>query len=82
MAKGGLCDKYKDLKTNKVRTDFVFSIEDILKPHQDGGFGITGWQRPYLDDLLRLVDIQDDAIIKMVDANRFSTPNILVKEPL
>jgi hypothetical protein len=71
MAKGGLCDKYKDLKTNKGRTDFIFSIEDILKPYQDGGFGIIGWQRPYLDELLRLIDNQDDAIIKMVDADRF-----------
>jgi hypothetical protein len=46
MGKGGLCDKYNDLKRNKGVTDFVFFIDDIPKPYQEGGFGLTGLHRP------------------------------------
>jgi hypothetical protein len=56
------CIKVDYIKRNQGKKEFVFRIDDIIKPYQEGSFGLEGWKRPYLDELLKR--IQDDFYAK------------------
>ena len=64
MGRGGLCYKYYDIGENKADTQFVFNIDDIKKSPQENGFGIEGFDRPYLDELLQMIQ-DEDGLIKI-----------------
>ena len=61
LAKGALCDKYNDLKRNKGETEYVFAIDDLERP-LPRGFGIKGWDTPYLRELLEMIEEEDEFI--------------------
>jgi len=64
MGRGGLCYKYYDRVENKADTKFVFNIDDINRPLKENGFGIEGFTRPYLDELLYMIQ-NEDGLIKI-----------------
>jgi hypothetical protein len=51
-------------------TDFIFPVDDIKKATEEGGFGITAYERPYLDELLRMIQ-DEDMLIEVLDEDRF-----------
>lgn len=65
-----LCKKYRHLKGNKGYTDFIFPLDDIRKSNQEDGFGITGWERPYLDELLRMIQ-EEDRFVEVLNGDKF-----------
>jgi hypothetical protein len=75
MGRGGVCYKYYDLGENKADTQFTFNIDDIKKPPQENGFGVEGFDRPYLDELLQLIQ-DEDGLIKIEEGgNKFRLTN-------
>ncbi len=70
MGQRGLCHKYNDLKQNRGYTDFIFPVDDIKKATEEGGFGITAYERPYLYELLRMIQ-DEDMLIEVLDEDRF-----------
>ena len=72
MGNGVLCYKYYGIIEDRTNNEFVFDIDDIKKPPQENGFGIEGFDRPYLDDLLHMIQ-NEDGFIKMEDGgDKFS----------
>ena len=69
MGQDGLCHKYNDLKQNRGYTDFIFPVDDIKKATEEGGFGITAYERPHLDELLRMIQ-DEDMLIEVLDEER------------
>jgi hypothetical protein len=60
MGVNGLCNKYYYLKTKEGKTEFVFDIDDLKKPVQEGGFEIKGFdKKPHLVKLLRKIQDED-----------------------
>jgi hypothetical protein len=71
MGRGGVCYKYYDIVENKADTQFVFNVDDIKKSPQENGFGIEGFDRPYLDELLQMIQ-DEDGLIKIEEGgNKF-----------
>ena len=70
MGQRGLCHKYNDLKQNRGYADFIFPVDDIKKATEEGRFCITGYERPYLDELLRMIQ-DEDMLIEVLNEDRF-----------
>jgi hypothetical protein len=63
--------QFLQLKRVRGYTDFIFPVDDINKVTQEeGGFGITAYDRPYLDELLRMIQ-DEDMLIEVLDEDRF-----------
>jgi hypothetical protein len=62
VGKGGVCYKVYDIKGNGADTQIEFNIDDIKKPPQEDGFGVEGFDRPYIDELLQMVQNEDGFI--------------------
>ena len=63
MGVNGLCNKYYHLKTNEGKTEFVFDIDDLKKPVQEGGFEVKGFgKKPQLVKLLKKIQDEDGYI--------------------
>jgi hypothetical protein len=71
VGRGGVCYKYYDIMENRADTQFVFNIEDIKKPPQEDGFGIEGFDRPYLDELLQMIQDEDGFIKIEEEGDKF-----------
>jgi hypothetical protein len=62
LAKGGVCDRYNDLRRNQgKKEEYVFAIDDLKKPYPDG-FNIIGFDMPYLRELLQVIQVEDGFI--------------------
>jgi len=72
MGNGVLCYKYYSIIENGTNTEFVFDIDDITKPPKERGFGIEGFDRPYLDELLQMIQDQDGFIKIEEKGDKFS----------
>ena len=72
MGNGVLCYKYYSIIENGTNTEFVFDIDDINKPPKERGFGIEGFDRPYLDELLQMIQDQDGFIKIEEKGDKFS----------
>jgi hypothetical protein len=70
MGNGVLCYKYYSIIENGTNTEFVFDIDDIKKPPKENGFGIEDFYRPYLDELLYMIQDQD-GFIEMQEGDKF-----------
>jgi hypothetical protein len=72
MGNGVLCYKYYAIIEDRTNTEIVFDVDEIKKPPKEGGFGIEGFDRPYLDDLLHKIQ-NEDGFIKIEDGgDKFS----------
>jgi hypothetical protein len=72
MGNGVLCYKYYGIIQNGVDTQFVFNIDDIKKPPKEDGFGIEDFDRPYLDELLHMIQNEDGFIKIEEGGDKFS----------
>ena len=61
---GILLYKYYGIIENGTNNEFVFNIDDINRPLKENGFGIEGFTRPYLDELLYMIQ-NEDGLIKI-----------------
>ena len=61
--------KVDDIKRNQGKKEFVFRIDDITKAYQEGRFGLEGWKRPHLDELLKKIQDEDHYVqlLGMID---------------
>jgi hypothetical protein len=72
MGNGVLCYKYYAIIEDRTNTEIVFDVDDINKPPKENGFGIEDFDRPYLDDLLHMIQ-NEDGFIKIEDGgDKFS----------
>jgi hypothetical protein len=61
---GILFYKYYGIIENGSNNEFIFNIDDIHRPLKENGFGIEGFTRPYLDELLYMIQ-NEDGLIKI-----------------
>ena len=61
---GILFYKYYGIVENGSSNGFIFNIDDINRPLKENGFGIEGFTRPYLDELLYMIQ-NEDGLIKI-----------------
>jgi hypothetical protein len=64
MGNGVLCYKYYGIIENGTNTKLLVDIDDIKRPPHEDGFGITDFDRPYLDELLQMIQ-DEDGLIKI-----------------
>jgi hypothetical protein len=62
--------KVDNIKRNQGKKEFVFRIDDIPKPYQEGRFGLEGWKRPHLDELLKKIQ-DEDHYVQLLGNDRF-----------
>ena len=68
---GILFYKYYGIIENGSNNEFIFNIDDIKKSPQENGFGLEGFDRPYLDELLQMIQ-DEDGLIKIEEGgNKF-----------
>jgi hypothetical protein len=66
---GILFYKYYGIIENGTNNEFVFDIDDINRPLKENGFGIEGFARPYLDELLYMIQ-NEDGLVKIEGGNK------------
>jgi hypothetical protein len=62
IGNGVLCYKYYSIIENGANNKLLIHIDDIKRPPHEDGFGITDFDRPYLDDLLYMIQDEDGFI--------------------
>jgi hypothetical protein len=74
-----VCQRYRNLRRNTDTTEFVFDVDDVTRPLQEGGLGIGGFEQPAVRIMLREIQDQDGLVELLTttpDQRRFRlTPN-------
>jgi hypothetical protein len=71
MGNGVLCYKYYGIIENGTNTKLLVHIDDIKRPPHEDGFGITDFDRPYLDELLQMIQDEDGFIEMQEGGDKF-----------
>jgi hypothetical protein len=50
------------LSRNTNTTEFVFDVDGVRRPIQEGGLGIQGFEQPFIEQMLREIQDQDGLI--------------------
>lgn len=66
-----ISERYRDLIRNTNTTDFVFDVDGITRPIQEGGLGINGFEQPFIEQMLREIQAQDGLIELIPGQRRF-----------
>jgi hypothetical protein len=64
-------ERYRDLIRNKASIDFIFDIEGVRRPLQEGGLEIQGFEQPFIEDMLKEIQDQDGFIELIPNQRRF-----------
>jgi hypothetical protein len=52
-------------------TEFVFDVDGVRRPIQEGGLGIQGFEQPFIEQILREIQDQDGLIELILGQRRF-----------